>query len=66
MMSMNLIDVAISNIESADYRCIISGISKSEAAWESLISNKNSFGEKNYKYTSLVACIMIVKLSYYI
>ena len=27
---MNLSDIAISNIESADYCCIISGISKSE------------------------------------
>ena len=31
MMSMNLSEIAISNIESADYGCIISGISKSEA-----------------------------------
>ena len=31
MMSMNLNDIAILNIHSADYRCIISGISKSEA-----------------------------------
>ena len=31
MMSMNLSDIAILNIKSADYRCIISGISKSEA-----------------------------------
>ena len=31
MMSMNLSDVAILNIHGADYRCIISGISKSEA-----------------------------------
>ena len=30
-MSMNLSDIAISNIEDSDYRCIISGISKSEA-----------------------------------
>ena len=28
MMSMNLSDIAILNIKSADYRCIISGISK--------------------------------------
>ena len=28
---MNLSDIAISNIEDSDYRCIISGISKSEA-----------------------------------
>ena len=31
MMSMSLSNIAISNIESVDYRCIISGISKSEA-----------------------------------
>ena len=31
MMSMNLSDIAILNIKNADYRCIISGISKSEA-----------------------------------
>ena len=30
MISMNLSDIAILNIKSADYRCIISGISKSE------------------------------------
>ena len=28
---MSLSDISILNIESADYRCIISGISKSEA-----------------------------------
>ena len=28
---MNLSDIAISNIEDSDYRCVISGISKSEA-----------------------------------
>ena len=31
MMSMNLSDVAILKIKNADYRCIISGIRKSEA-----------------------------------
>ena len=31
MMSLNLSDIAILNIKSTDYRCIISGISKSEA-----------------------------------
>ena len=30
-MSMNSSDIAILNIKSADYCCIISGISKSEA-----------------------------------
>ena len=31
MMSMNLSDIAILNIKSTDYGCIITGISKSEA-----------------------------------
>ena len=31
MISMNLIDIAILNINGADYRGIITGISKSEA-----------------------------------
>ena len=31
MMSMSLSNIDISNIESVDYRCIISGINKSEA-----------------------------------
>ena len=31
MMSMNPTDIAILNIKGADYGCIISGISKSEA-----------------------------------
>ena len=31
MMSMNLSNIAILKIENADYHCIISGISKSEA-----------------------------------
>ena len=31
MMSMNLSDIAILNVKSADYGCIISGISKNEA-----------------------------------
>ena len=31
MMSMNLSDIAILNIKDSNYRCIISGISKSEA-----------------------------------
>ena len=30
MISMNLRDIAISKIKNADYRCIISGTSKSE------------------------------------
>ena len=31
MISMNFSDIAILNIQSADYCCIISGITKSEA-----------------------------------
>ena len=31
MMSLNVSNIAILNIKVADYRCIISGISKSEA-----------------------------------
>ena len=30
MMSLNLIDIAILNIDSVDYHCILNGISKSE------------------------------------
>ena len=30
MMSINLSNIAILNIQGADYRCVISGISKSE------------------------------------
>ena len=39
MMSVNLSDIAILNIKSADYRCIVSGISKTEAT--NLIQNAN-------------------------
>ena len=37
MMSINLSDIAILNIHAANYRCIIVGISKSEA--EDLLQN---------------------------
>ena len=37
MMSVNLTDIAISNIKGSDYRCITSLISKNEAA--NLIQN---------------------------
>ena len=40
MMSMNLNDIAILNIKSADYCCIIGGISKSVAL--SLMQNTDS------------------------
>ena len=39
MMSMNLNDIAISNIYGVNYRCIINGISKSEAV--NLLQNTN-------------------------
>ena len=38
-MSMNLTNIAILNIKSADYRCIISGISKNQAI--NLMQNAN-------------------------
>ena len=31
MLCLNLIDIAISNVTGFDYRCVIHGISKSEA-----------------------------------
>ena len=39
MMSINLKDIAILNIKGSDYRCIISGITKSEAI--DLMQNTN-------------------------
>ena len=39
MMSINLSDIAILNIESSDYRCIISLISKNDAI--NLMQNAN-------------------------
>ena len=45
-MCMNLSDIAILNIKGADYRCIISGISKSKAI--TLIQNID-FTEKSRK-----------------
>ena len=42
MMSMNLSDIDIWNIKSADYCCIISGISKSEAI--NLMQNTDLIG----------------------
>ena len=51
---MNLSNIAILNINTSDFRCIISLISKNEAIdvdiEKVLVSNKISFGEKNYKY----------------
>ena len=44
MMSLNLSDIAILNIKRSDYRCIISGISKSEAV--NIIQNINSTGKR--------------------
>ena len=41
---MNLIDIAILNIDSVDYRCIFNGMSKSEAV--NLLQNAD-FNEKN-------------------
>ena len=48
MMSMNLNDIAILNIKSIDYCCIISGISKNEAT--NLIQNIDlTKKEEHYK-----------------
>ena len=41
MMSMNVSDITILNIKSADYCCIISGISKSEAITKYLFHQKS-------------------------
>ena len=38
-MSINLNDIAISNIRDVDYRCIINGISKNDAT--NLLQNAN-------------------------
>ena len=55
MISMNLNDIAILKIKNADYRCIVSGISKSEAikllqnidlSEKSRILSKNKFQEQ--------------------
>ena len=43
MMSMNFSDIAILKIKNADYRCIIIGISKSEAI--KLLQNISLTGE---------------------
>ena len=44
MMSMNLSDIAILNNVGVDYRCIIDGISKSEAI--NLMQNIDLTGKK--------------------
>ena len=44
MMSMNLSDIVILNINTADYRCISSRISKSEAV--NLLKNADLTGKR--------------------
>ena len=44
IMSMNLSNIAILNIKSADYHCIISGIRKNEAI--NLMQNTNLFKKR--------------------
>ena len=44
LMSVNLNNIAILNINSADYRCIINGISKSDAV--NLLQNTNLTEER--------------------
>ena len=63
MMSMNLSDILILNINGANYRCIINILSKSEAVTflqkadldEKSVSDKISSGEKNCKY--FIGCL---------
>ena len=43
-MSMNLSDIALLNIKGSDYRCIISGISKSETI--NLMENADLTGKR--------------------
>ena len=62
MMSLNLSDIAILNIEGSDYCCIISLISKNEDIEKVLVSDKISFGEKTIR-TLLVTRTIIIKLS---
>ena len=47
MMSINLINIAILNINGADYRCIINGISKSDVV--KLLQNANLTNERRVK-----------------
>ena len=57
MMSLNLSDITILKIKNADYCCITSGISKSEATklWQGIdLTLKNGTLEKNrYQKTSI-------------
>ena len=52
MMSMNLSNIAILNIKGADYRCIISGIIKSEAI--NLMQNINLTKKATHKKTKKI------------
>ena len=61
IMFMNLSDSAFLNIEGSDYPCVISLISEIETI--NLLQNAD-LTEKNN--TSLVTCIMIIKLSHYV
>ena len=62
MMSISLSDTAILNIHGADYCCIISGISKSEAI--NLMQNTNSTRKKwsIIKHKKLLSRLVILKL----
>ena len=55
MMSMNVSNIAILNIKCADYRCIISGISKSKAI--NLMQNINLTKKQDIKDKHLLSHI---------
>ena len=59
MMSMNLCNIAILNIKSTDYCCIISGIIKSEAI--SLLKNTD-LTEKNQNITKHKKLLSHIKM----
>ena len=61
MMSMNLSDIAILNVKSANYRCIVSGISKNEAI--NLMQNADLTKKKqnSIKHNNLLSRIKMGK-----
>ena len=60
MMSINLINIAILNINGADYRCIINGISKSDVV--KLLQNANLTKERRVKIKKIKKLITIYKM----
>ena len=60
-MSTNLNDIAVSNINGADYRCIINGISKSDTL--NVLKNSDLTKKENYKEREIMKFITIYKTS---